>query len=167
MKLQIKWGMEKLLLISVPFVLAACTGSDSSTSQTVVANRKLSAASGQSSRQEVLVSPSDLMAKGVGPITDFKPAALDGKRQEKGAKLFAAKCAMCHQMDTKLIGPPLQGVTDRHTPEWVLNMLLAPDKMIAEDPAAKALYRSYQTPMINQQLTEEEGKAIYDYLRKN
>lgn len=116
-------------------------------------------------RAKIEVSPQDISAKGVGPITDYKPKAINKELVKQGKDLFMAKCSMCHKMSQRTLGPPLKGVTDRHTPEWVLNMLLAPEKMIEEDPAAKKLYASYNTPMINQQLSEKEAKAIYDYLR--
>lgn len=116
-------------------------------------------------REKIEVSPQDLSSKGVGPIADYKPETVNKELVKQGKDLFMAKCAMCHKMDQRTLGPPLRGVTDRHTPEWVLNMLLTPEKMIEQDPAAKKLYASYNTPMINQQLSEKEAKAIYDYLR--
>jgi mono/diheme cytochrome c family protein len=36
-----------------------------------------------------------------------------------GKKLFNTNCAACHKLDKKLIGPPLGGVADRRSNEWL------------------------------------------------
>lgn len=145
-------------------VTYACGGSSSSDSEGQrpnTANQKKVTVQ----HEQIEVSPQDLSSKGVGPITDYKPETVNKELVKRGKDLFMAKCAMCHKMDQRTLGPPLRNVTDRHSPEWVLNMLLAPETMIEQDPAAKKLYASYNTPMVNQQLSEKEAKAIYDYLR--
>ncbi|MFC6098963.1 c-type cytochrome [Olivibacter domesticus] len=152
------------VLAAVLTITYACGGNSSSDGEiqtSANAGRKNTSVQ----REKVEVSPKDLSAKGVGPITEYKPEAISKVLVKQGKDLFMAKCAMCHKMDQKTLGPPLRGITGRHTPEWVLNMLLAPEKMIEKDPAAKKLYAIYNTPMINQQLSEKEAKAIYDYLR--
>jgi len=50
-------------------------------------------------------------------------------------------------------------------PEWLLNMILVPEKMIAEDPDAKALFEEYQTPMANLGIDEAGAIAVMEYLR--
>lgn len=154
------------LIISVLATILSCGGSDGSGPDSAISTARPSTPSTHTQDKSIDVSPKDLSAKGVGPITRFNPRAIEESDVQKGQALFKLKCTMCHKMDAKLVGPPLRGITDRRSPEWVLNMLLAPEKMIAEDPAAKELYAKYKTPMINQQLTEGEAKAIYDYLRK-
>ena len=36
-----------------------------------------------------------------------------------GKKLFNANCAACHKLDKKLIGPPLKGVSEKRSKEWL------------------------------------------------
>ena len=36
-----------------------------------------------------------------------------------GKKLFNANCAACHKLDKKLIGPPLGGITEKRSNEWL------------------------------------------------
>jgi mono/diheme cytochrome c family protein len=36
-----------------------------------------------------------------------------------GKKLYNTNCAACHKLDKKLIGPPLGGITDKRTGEWL------------------------------------------------
>ena len=38
--------------------------------------------------------------------------------------------------------------------------------MIDSDPQAKALFEEFLTPMPNQNLTEDDAKAIYMYMRE-
>lgn len=153
-----------VLFMAVLAAAYACGGNSSSGDETPT-SKNVGQKNTAIQSEKIEVSAPDLNAKGVGPITDYKPEIINQELVKQGKDLFMAKCAMCHKMDKRTLGPPLKGVTDRHTPEWVLNMLLNPEEMIAQDPAAKKLYATYNTPMINQQLSEKEAKAIYDYLR--
>ncbi len=104
--------------------------------------------------------------KGVGPITSMEIAeSIDEALAAKGEEIFTSKCTACHKMDARYVGPPLQGITNKRSPEWIMNMILAPEKMVAEDPDAKALLAEYLAPMANQNLTEDEARAILEYFR--
>ncbi len=105
---------------------------------------------------------------GVGPVTDVQLSeTIDDDLAAKGEALFTGKgCTACHQMDAKLVGPPLKGVTQRRHPAWIMNMILNPDKMIQEDPTAKKLLEEYGSPMTNMGVTEDEARAILEYFRK-
>jgi hypothetical protein len=60
----------------------------------------------------------------------------------------------------------MTGVFDRRSPEWVINFLLNPTEMLKQDPIAKALLKQYNNVMmLNQNLSEEEARAITEYLR--
>jgi len=66
----------------------------------------------------------------------------------------------------KLIGPAMNGIYERRSPEWVMNMLLNPTEMLKQDPIAKALLKEYNNVMmLNQNLEESEARAIAEYLR--
>ena len=55
---------------------------------------------------------------------------------------------------------------DMHMDLWVMNMILAPDKMVKEDPIAKKLLQEFNgSPMANQNLTEDEARAVLEYFR--
>ncbi|MFD0863808.1 c-type cytochrome [Sungkyunkwania multivorans] len=109
----------------------------------------------------------DLTNKGVGKIQTLTlPAMVDEKMAATGAELFKVKCTACHKSHKKFIGPPPVGILDRRTPEWVMNMILDPEKMVKEDPLAKELLVEHNgSPMANQSLTEEEARAILEYFR--
>lgn len=111
-----------------------------------------------------VTKPSD--SKGVGPVKNYEVKPFNADLAKKGEALFTSRCAVCHKIDTKLIGPPLQGVTKRRTPEWIMNMALNPLEMQKSDPIAKALLDQYKTPMTDLGLTQDDAEAIYEYLRQ-
>jgi len=106
---------------------------------------------------------------GVGPIQKELnlPATIDEALAAKGKTAFEGKCVSCHKLDSRYVGPALDGVTQRRRPEWIMNMILAPEKMVAEDETAKKLLAEYLAPMANQSLTQDEARAILEYFRKN
>ncbi|HET9449246.1 MAG TPA: cytochrome c [Aggregicoccus sp.] len=88
---------------------------------------------------------------------------------KKGEEIFAAKgCVACHRMDTRLVGPPLKGVTKRRSQEWLEKMILRPDIMAREDEVARKLLTEYLTPMPNQNVDPKtELPLILAYLKAN
>jgi len=111
--------------------------------------------------------PIDLSNKGVGPITSVEfGAEIDAEMAAIGENTFSTICVACHMAEQRMIGPALKGVYERRSPEWVMNMILNPDGMLKEDPIAKALLKEYNNAiMLNQNLSEEDARAVAEYLR--
>lgn len=109
----------------------------------------------------------DMENKGIGPITDITiPETIDQSMADRGQEIFKNMCTACHKTDKKFIGPALAGVTERRTPEWIMNMILNPEGMVQKDPLAKELLMEHNgSPMANQNLTEEEARAVLEYFR--
>ncbi len=104
--------------------------------------------------------------KGIGPIKLVELLDIDEALLTEGKKLFDAKCTICHKVEAKFIGPSPSGVMKRRSPEWIMNMMLNPDEMLKKDPLAIALLNEFNgAPMLNQNLTEEEARAILEYFR--
>ena len=108
----------------------------------------------------------DELENGIGPIRQVTLDALDPELAERGEGIFTTKCSACHKMDERYVGPALGGVLDRRSPAFVMNMILNPDEMVARHPEVKAMLAQYYTPMPNQQLTEDEARAVLEYLRQ-
>lgn len=104
---------------------------------------------------------------GIGPVKKYDLKPVDAKMVEKGKQIFDEKCASCHKFDEKLVGPPLNGVTKKRKPEWILNMILNPEQMTKENPEAKKLFGEYLTQMTYQNVSQTDAEAILNYLRKN
>ncbi len=109
----------------------------------------------------------DLTNKGIGPIKSLTlPAEIDQAMAAKGDEIYKKMCTACHRPDKKFIGPAPKGVLERRTPEWIMNMILDPEGMVQKDPLAKDLLMEFNgAPMANQNLTEEEARAVLEYFR--
>ncbi len=106
------------------------------------------------------------LARGFGPVKEITlPDSIDTALAMQGQRIFQERCAACHQLDEKLVCPPLRHVLERRTPEFVMNMMLNPDEMIRRHPVVKKLIKEYLVPMPDQQLTQEEARAILEFLR--
>jgi mono/diheme cytochrome c family protein len=108
-----------------------------------------------------------LSDKGVGPITSVElPAEIDQAMVAHGAEVYKKMCTACHRPDKKFIGPAPKGIMERRSPEWIMNMILNPENMIQNDPLAKDLLAEFNgAPMANQNLTQEEARAVLEYFR--
>lgn len=108
----------------------------------------------------------DSLPKGVGPVQDLKlEAKLDEKMIATGKKVFEGNCTACHKMDERYVGPALKGVTQRRSPEWIMNMILNTSKMLEEDDTAKELLGEYMTQMASVTITKDQTRAILEYFR--
>jgi mono/diheme cytochrome c family protein len=107
----------------------------------------------------------EMSDKGIGPIAEIKLEEIDNNLAKLGKSVFEAKCTACHKMDKRFVGPPLRGVTERRSPEWIMNMILDPEKMVKENPAAKQLLGEYLAPMANQSLSKDEARSVLEYFR--
>ncbi len=109
----------------------------------------------------------DMSTKGVGPIKSVTLAPeIDQAMAANGKEIYDQMCLACHRVGKKFIGPPPNGVLERRTPEWVMNMILNPQEMVQQDPLARDLLQEFNgSPMSNQGLTEEQARAILEYFR--
>lgn len=109
----------------------------------------------------------DLTSKGVGPITSITLSSdIDQELATKGADVFKKMCTACHRVEKKFIGPSPKGLLDRRSPEWIMNMILNPEEMVQKDPLAKELLIEFNgSPMANQNLSEEDARAVLEYFR--
>ena len=95
-------------------------------------------------------------------------STLDATLVNTGNKVYSTKCQSCHKLsDEKFIGPGWKGVTSRHTPEWIMNFITNTVAMLNKDPDAQAQLKLYQVRMPNQNVSDDDARAIYEFLRKN
>lgn len=86
----------------------------------------------------------------------------------KGKAIFDMKCMACHKLtEEKLVGPGWAGVTKRRTPLWIMNMIINVDMMLDKDPEAQKLLELCLVRMPNQNVTEEEGRHLIEFMRSN
>jgi len=88
---------------------------------------------------------------------------------DKGAYLFATRCAACHTIGSgDKIGPDLLGVTSSRDLNWLRRTITEPDKLLAEkDPIATALFKQYkevQMPRLG--LADADVNVLIDFLKR-
>jgi Cytochrome c. len=108
-------------------------------------------------------------ARGTGKFTNVEVSpTLDKAMADAGEKVYDIKCASCHKLsDEKLVGPGWKGVTQRHRPEWIMNFVTNVDEMLQQDPKAQAMLEICLVRMPNQNLTDDEARNVYEFMRKN
>lgn len=117
---------------------------------------------------EFTSSESDPMQdRGIGPVKELVlPAEIDMALAEEGKVVYKEMCTACHKADKKYIGPAPVGIFERRNPAWVMNMILNPEEMVEKNPIARQLLIAYNgSPMANQNLTEEQARAVVEYFR--
>ena len=93
---------------------------------------------------------------------------LDGAMVAEGEKVYGVKCSSCHKLTSeKLVGPGWLGVTDRHAAPWIMNFVTNTDAMIDKDPKAQAQLEICLVRMPNQNLTDDDARHLYEFMRKN
>ena len=107
--------------------------------------------------------------KGLGKFTNVELThPLDEKMVKQGETVYDVKCASCHKLsDEKLVGPGWKGVTDRRTPEWIMNFVTNTEEMLDKDAEAQAMLEICMVRMPNQNLSDEDARAVLEFMRKN
>lgn len=141
----------------VPIIMVACGGEQSKPATNGAANVTPKS------------NPSYDPNRGVGKFTNVEVGAtLDPAMATVGEKVSNVKCASCHKLTgERLVGPGWRDVTKRFTAEWIMNFTTNTDEMLSKDPMALAQLEICLVRMPNQNLSDEDARAIYEYMRKN
>jgi mono/diheme cytochrome c family protein len=157
--------MKKLMLIAaVGIIFAGCGGGKQGND----ANTAATEPNGETNKADN-GNPSYDPNRGEGKFTKVDIAAkLDAAMAGSGEKVYGVKCSSCHKTtDEKLVGPGWKGVTSRHTAEWIMNFVTNTDEMLNKDPKAQAQLEICLVRMPNQNLADEDARALYEFMRKN
>lgn len=147
-----KFKMRLLLVLLVPLINLSCSADKKSGEN---------ASEGTTATTEVKAE-----AEQVGPIKEVDLTGdIDAALVEKGKTIFEGKCTACHKFDERYVGPALGGITERRSGAWIMNMMMVPEEMTKKDPEAKKLLAEYMTQMVNQNIVEDDARAILEYFR--
>lgn len=107
--------------------------------------------------------------KGIGKFKDVELThPLDQAMVTRGEQLYDVKCGACHKLtDERVVGPGWKGVTDRRKPEWIMNFITNVDEMLERDTASQAMLELCMVRMPNQNLSDEDARAVLEFMRKN
>jgi mono/diheme cytochrome c family protein len=154
--------MKKFLFLSLLICFAIACGSNNSSD-----NKQSPPSADQSKPADA--NPSYDQKRGEGKFSKVEVSSgLDVAKADAGLKVYTVKCSACHKLtDEKLVGPGWKGVTSRHTAEWIMNFATNPDVMIDKDPKAQAMLEICLVRMPNQNLTDDDARNIYEFMRKN
>lgn len=150
------------ILLIMGIFIAACGGnseSNTTSSETPVSETK----------KTDNANPSYDPERGEGKFTKVEVGEkLDGPMAAVGEKVFSVKCGSCHKLTSeKLVGPGWLGVTDRHTPEWIMNFVTNTDAMLDKDPKAQAQLEICLVRMPNQNIADDDARSLYEFMRRN
>jgi len=148
------------LTVIAAVLISSCNNNEQSGKQTTPA---------VVSKTDTVVVSQGINSKGIGRFKDVPLThPLDMAMVEKGKTVFDAKCSACHKLTAeKLVGPGWKGVTDRHTPEWIMNFITNTEVMLDKDLAAQAEVVTCLVRMPNQDLTDEQARQLLEFQRQN
>lgn len=107
--------------------------------------------------------------KGIGEVKHVElNDPLDMAMVDNGKAIYELKCAACHKLtDQRVVGPGWANVTQRRTPEWIMNMTLNVDVMLEKDPAAREMLKECLVRMPNQNLSYDDSRAVLEFMFAN
>jgi len=158
-------NIKTITILALSTILFACGGSNAVDNDNSIVKEETKAEAIAPAPVQTAEASDPMSDKGVGPITSVTIGDIDQTMVDKGKEVFKAKCTACHKIGKRFVGPALKGVTKKQSPEWIMNMILNPEKMVAENETAKKLLQEYNAPMANQGLTQEEARAVLEMLR--
>lgn len=88
---------------------------------------------------------------------------------EEGKLIFRSRCASCHAVDRRLVGPALQNVYDRRENKWIVDFVHSSQTMIKKgDPDAVALFDEYNNTVMpdHKDLSEAQISNIIAYVKQ-
>ena len=104
--------------------------------------------------------------KGIGPIKTVKLGKINKKLVEQGKSLFFTKCFACHQLDARVVGPPLRKITKTVSPEYFMNLLLNTTNMQKKNVRLKKMIKEYNGILMPpQSLSKKQARALLEYFR--
>lgn len=58
------------------------------------------------------------------------PAALFAADEQKGETIFKQRCASCHSVESKVVGPALKGINKRRSEQWIVKFINSSQSLI-------------------------------------
>lgn len=85
-----------------------------------------------------------------------------------GKAIYDGKCLACHKLTgDRVVGPGWAGVTKKRQPVWIMNMITNVDVMLEKDAEAQKLLEQCLIRMPNQNVTVEDARKIFEFMRHN
>ena len=154
MKLQLNQFFLILLVSSSLLMLVDC-GGDSKSDESKTVNKANTSG-----------LPDWEFENGYGPIKKkLYLMPVDKSMASEGEKIFESKCASCHKLDERYVGPAQRNVLRRVTPEFFMNTVLNPEENLLKHPHSKEMLAKYMTKMTNQNIDLTGARKLLEYFR--
>jgi len=91
------------------------------------------------------------------------PASID-----EGKSIFSTRCAACHNVNAKLVGPALAGVDQRRNIEWIISFVHSSQSMLKKkDEAAIALFNEFNKTQMpdHPDISPDQVRSIVEYIK--
>lgn len=124
----------------------------------------------ETQKQSMNNNPSGLtdwqLENGFGPVKKkLNLGPIDETMAAEGEKIFESKCASCHKLDERYVGPAQRDVLQRVTPEFFMNMVLNPEENVEKHPHTKEMLQQYMQKMTNQNINLKDARTLLEYFR--
>ncbi len=132
-------------------------------------NDETTTETGETSTETTETNTEGTDPKGIGKFQNVELTnPLDQSMVSNGKNIYEVKCMSCHKLnDERIVGPGFEGVTNRRTPEWIMNFVTNTDEMIEKDTAAQRMLEQCLVRMPNQGLSDDDARHVLEYLRHN
>ncbi len=87
---------------------------------------------------------------------------------DDGKAIFSVRCAACHNVNIKLVGPALAGVDQRHNIDWIINFVHSSQTLVKKnDKDAVALFTEFNKMVMpdHPDLSNDQIKSIVEYVK--
>jgi hypothetical protein len=106
------------------------------------------------------------LENGFGPVKKkLNLGPIDKTMAAEGEKIFESKCASCHKLDERYVGPAQRDVLRRITPEFFMNMVINPEENVEKHPHTKEMLGQYMQKMTNQNINLKDARTLLEYFR--
>lgn len=122
--------------------------------------------SGPTEKKQAKEAPKPSSPKGIGEVKSVTlNDPLEAEMVKRGKAIYEMKCSACHKLtEQRVVGPGWKGVTQKRTPEWIMNMITNVDIMLDEDDAARALLAECLVRMPNQNISIGDARDILEFM---
>ncbi|MDP2365753.1 MAG: cytochrome c [Ignavibacteria bacterium] len=151
---KISFHILSVIILNLVLILIVACGGDSKPDQNT------------SDKSNISGLPEWESKNGFGPIKKkLYLLPIDKEMVAAGEKIFESKCASCHKLDERYVGPAQRNVLQRVTPEFFMNMVLNPEENLEKHPHTKQMLAEYMQKMTNQNINLEDARKLLEYFR--
>ncbi|PWT73079.1 MAG: hypothetical protein C5B59_14160 [Bacteroidetes bacterium] len=89
------------------------------------------------------------------------------KSNDEGKNIFSSRCASCHNINIKVVGPALAGINERHNIDWIIKFVHSSQSLVkSNDKSAVELFNQFKIVMPDHpDLSADQIKSIIEYVK--